>query len=93
MGASVSYYVRTRLFKKSEASVINAVEYLRAYKEGVRELKAIGNNMNQLARYVNYVEKSGQIQPAVLEELISLLQDFIRSQREVADLDRKILRS
>lgn len=93
MGATVSRYIRTRIFKKSEASVINAAEYLSAYREGVRELKAIGNNVNQLARYANYIQNAGQFQPVVIEEMNELLRDFIRCQREMADLDRKVLRS
>jgi hypothetical protein len=93
MGVSVSYYIRTRIFRAKEASVINAKEYLDAYREGVRELKKIGNNINQLARYANYINNSGQIQPAVIEELNSLLKEFVLCQRETADLDRKILKA
>jgi len=92
MGVSVSKYLRTRIFK-SEASLINAVDFLKAYKERVYELKKIGNNINQLARYVNYIEKTGQMNPALMEELNKNLQDFIRCQRETADLNRKILKA
>ena len=93
MGVSVSKYIRTRIFRDNEASVINAIEYLGAYKEGVKELKKIGNNINQLARYANYIQNSGQIQPGVIDELNKLLRDFVNCQRETADLDRKVLKS
>jgi hypothetical protein len=93
MGVSVSKYIRTRIFKSGEAPVINAVEYLSAYREGVRELKKIGNNINQLARYANHIQNSGLVQAAVMDEMNKLLQDFVRCQRETADLDRKILKA
>jgi hypothetical protein len=89
-GMDVSSFIRGKIFER-EVSLINAVEFLSMYKEGVHELKKIGNNINQLARYANYAEKSGQVSPALLEELNRYLQDFIRSQREFADLDRKII--
>lgn len=92
MGVSVSKYLRTRIFK-SEASLINAVDFLKEYKERVYELKKIGNNINQLARYANHAEKAGQFDPVVIEELNKYLQDFIRCQRETADLNRKILKA
>ncbi|WP_280744857.1 MULTISPECIES: plasmid mobilization relaxosome protein MobC [unclassified Parabacteroides] len=90
-GLEVSAFLRKKALYK-EASLINAVEFLSMYRESVHELKKIGNNINQVARYVNYAQKTGDISPALLEEVSNYLQDFIRSQREVADLERKILR-
>lgn len=92
-GHSPTRYARLRLFKKSEAAIINPIEFLRLYRERSIELKKIGNNINQLARYVNYIEKTEQVNPALMEELSKHLQDFIRCQRETADLSRKILKA
>lgn len=88
----VATYVRTCIFKK-EASLINAIDFLKEYREGVRELKKIGNNVNQLAKYANFLEKSGRVNEQVILELNKLLGDFVRCQRETADLDRKILKA
>jgi uncharacterized protein (DUF1778 family) len=90
-GLEVSAFLRKKALYK-EASLISAVDFLSMYRESVHELKKIGNNINQVARYVNYAQKTGNVSPALLEEIGKYLQDFIRSQREVADLERKILK-
>ena len=92
MGVSVSQYVRTRIFK-SEVSTINAVEFLKVYREQVHELKKIGNNINQLTRYANYIEEAGQVSPQIIEEMNKYLCDFIVSQRETYALNKKILKA
>jgi len=91
-GHSPTQYVRKRIFKR-EVAVINAVEFLSQYRERNRQLNKIGNNINQLARYANYVENSGKVSPAIIEELNSCLREFVRCQRETADLNRRILKS
>ena len=92
MGVSVSQYVRTRIFK-NEVSTINAVEFLKAYREQVHELKKNGNNINQLIRYANYIEKTGQVSPQIIEEMNKYLGGFIVSQRETYALNKKILKA
>ena len=92
MGVSVAQYVRTRIFKK-EAATINAVEFFKAYREQIHELKKIGNNINQLTRYANYIEKEGLISPQIIEEMNKYLSDFIVSQRETYALNNKILKA
>lgn len=92
-GHSPTHYARLRLFRNSEASVINAVEYLKALQEKNRELNAIGKNINQIARYANYLQNSGQYQLAVIEELNKILGELVRTQRESADLSKKVLKA
>ena len=91
-GLDMSKFIRGKAFPK-EPPAITAVEFLELYKEKTDELKKIGEKINQVARYANYSEKTGQFNPALMEELNKYLQDFIRCQRETADLIRKILKT
>lgn len=91
-GIDVSSFMRGKVFEK-EISMINAVEFLAIYKESVHELKKIGNNINQLARYANYAKNAGQFPLELYSELNKYLEELTVSQRKVADAERKIMRS
>lgn len=91
-GLDISKFIRGKAFPK-EPPAITAVEYLELYKEKIDELKKIGEKINKAARYANYSEKTGQFNPALIEELNKYLQEFIQNQREMADLNRKILKA
>ena len=52
----MSDYFRQRVFRKG-VGLIDPKEFIRSMDEICLEMKRIGNNINQLARYVNIIRK------------------------------------
>ncbi|WPV02996.1 plasmid mobilization relaxosome protein MobC [Mucilaginibacter sp. cycad4] len=52
----------------------------------------IGNNINQLARHANVLKLQGTLHPTVVKHFETLLDDYIKIQRQLEISLRKIIR-
>src|SRR5215212_3159131 len=68
-GASISVYARELLFRRS-AAVVAATRRNPEAKALIRELSAIGNNLNQLMRHANSTGELGPERSAEVDETL-----------------------
>jgi hypothetical protein len=92
-GMSVSRLIRTRVFKQREVGEINAVQFLENYIEMGKEFGKIGGNFNQLARYANHLYNSDIVQPAVVEEINRLGDEYEQLLKRLEVLLKRILKA
>lgn len=85
---SSSEYIRKALLGKG-TTLINTVEYLRALNAISIEMKRIGNNINQFAKYANQRREVGE--DRVIDDYNKLIGELIRIERELIMLYRKII--
>jgi hypothetical protein len=85
--------IRKRVLHAGAAITINSGELLAALDAIGAELGRAGNNINQLARHANVLNKQGMLSPDVATEFNTLFSDYIRTQRELEKNIRQILRA
>lgn len=85
---SASEYIRARLFKKG-TSILNPVELLKSLDNVSVEMKHIGNNINQVAKYVN--QRKGIASDELIVEYEKLLSKYIKLQQQLEISYRKII--
>lgn len=85
---SVSDYLRRRVFKHG-ASLINPVDLIRVLDEQSREMKYIGNNINQFAKYAN---QRGQIaNDEIQKEFNTVFKSYVNIAEKILSAYRKII--
>lgn len=90
-GLAVSAYIRTKLFH-GEKTAINAVEFMKQYKQQVFQLSKIGNNINQLAHYANICISKEASNVGIIEEMNKRLGELILCERTISELEKKLLK-
>ena len=85
--------IRRRVLGGGAAVAVNAVELLTALDTNGAELGRAGNNINQLARHANVLNRQGRLAPEVVTEFNRLFTDYIRTQRELEKNFRQLLRA
>src|SRR3546814_14351503 len=75
------------------AVAVNTVELLTALDTIGAELGRAGNNINQLARHANVLNRQGRLAPEVVTEFNRLFTDYIRTQRQLEKNFRQLLRA
>ncbi len=70
----MSDYFRQRVFRKG-VGLIDPKEFIRSMDEICLEMKRIGNNINQLARYVNIHKE--EVNQEVLNEVEKKMADYV----------------
>lgn len=93
LGLNKTALVRHRLLQGTEGLVANAAALLAALDRAGLELARSGNNINQLARYANRLQKHGVLSPGIAHEYRALLALHNRQQQELQKLFRQLLRS
>ena len=81
-----------KLGQTDEALVVNAGDLMSVLDKTGLELARCGNNINQLARYANRLQKHGVLSPGVAHDYRALLEVHNRQQQELQKLFRKLLR-
>ncbi len=76
LGINKTDLVRMRLLENAAAVIINAKELITAIDEIGAELGRCGNNINQLAKYANILQKKGRIEPSVTKQFNAVLQGY-----------------
>ncbi|MDH6358937.1 plasmid mobilization relaxosome protein MobC [Parabacteroides sp. PF5-9] len=66
--ASFSTYLRTLIFSQ-EKSIVDPKTVLQSVKLLTTEINKLGTNVNQIAKFMNYVEKNNLISDEVTENL------------------------
>lgn len=89
----LSEYMRVRLLSEDSAPTHNPKQLFRALDKTGGELKRIGNNINQLARYAHYLEKNNMVEGKVLDEYNRHFQEFLQVENAYVKAIRAYLRT
>lgn len=91
LGISVAELLRTKgLGTKNIA--INGVNLIASLDKIGAELGRSGNNINQLAKHANTLNKEGKVDASVMNRFNVLFSDYIITKREIQVALRKIIR-
>ena len=92
LGVRKTDLVRTRLLANAPQILINAKELITAIDAIGTELRRAGNNINQLARYANTLQKSGRLSANIIEQFNIVLSAYLQNQEQLEITLRKIIR-
>ena len=84
--------VRDRLFKNTNKVLVNAKDLMKSLDAIGAELGRCGNNINQLARHANVLNKQGLLSNTVVDEFNRLFTDYIKVERELEKCIRQLIR-
>lgn len=73
---SISEYIRARLFR-NDREIVDPKEFIRSIDSVTVEMKRVGNNINQIARYINQTDRFAS------EELLSEIQNQLLKYAEL----------
>jgi hypothetical protein len=93
LGVRKTDLVRMRLLSDAPAVVLNAKELIRSLDSIGAELGHSGNNINQLARYANILNKKRMLSPVVMERFNILFEQYISHQKNLEAALRKVVRA
>lgn len=89
-GLTVTEYVLRKSF--GQKLTFNHVELLKELHQMNLELARAGNNINQLAKYANTMNKVGKLRPEIADKLHTSLSTYLQKQDEVRSAFRKLIR-
>lgn len=92
LGLKKAELVRRRVLQDSQGLLINTGALMQGLDAISLELARSGNNINQLARHANRLQRHGVLSPKVVLELLDALAVHQRLQGELQVLFRKLLR-
>ena len=84
----MSDYFRQRVYRKG-VGLIDPKEFIRSMDEICLEMKRIGNNINQLARYVNIHKE--EVNQEVLNEVEKKMAEYVIMQDKLNVTWRKLM--
>lgn len=90
--SDVSVYARKRLMTSGDGVSFNPKPLFKAIDDTGTELKRIGNNINQLARYVHYLEKNNMVEGKVLAEYNRHFEEYLKVEDAYVKAIRAFLR-
>lgn len=93
LGVSKTDLVRMRLLENAPAVIINAKELITAIDEIGTELGRCGNNINQLAKYANILQKQRKSNPQVMKQFNTLLTGYLERQEQLEISLRQLIRA
>jgi len=79
-------YIRWSLFNRSVTFKVKNEKPIEAYKEYLQSLGQIGNNVNQIARYLN---SGGTLTTSIQEEIRKLISDTMLINKDIEKLLRQ----
>ena len=92
LGVSKTELIRNRLLKDAHHTIINAKEMIKALDGIGAELGRAGNNINQLARYANVLNKDDLLSPVIFERFNLLFELYIANQKTLDTTLRTAIR-
>ena len=93
LGLKESDFVRLKLLKASSVSIkLNAAEALKTLDNIGSEIGRSGNNINQLARHANFLNKRGMLSVEVVTKFNELFSTYISLFRKMEKSTRELLR-
>lgn len=84
--------LRSKLLDNIEPSIINGAEFTNELRTIGTELAHIGNNINQLAKHANSLDKIGAMNDSVISRFNILMNNHNREIKELNILLRNITR-
>ncbi len=84
--------IRSRVLYNSNAVLVNANDLLQVLTQVGTELGRAGNNINQIARHANVLNKQGLISELVVRDFNELFGNYIKSQQEIEKVFRQLIR-
>ncbi|NHA02522.1 plasmid mobilization relaxosome protein MobC [Mucilaginibacter sp. HC2] len=93
LGLKKTDVVRRKLLNEGKGLTVNTAELMKRLDAISLELSRSGNNINQLARYANRLQKRSLLSPPVIDEYLRLLRHHDNKQMELALLFRKLIRA
>jgi len=91
LGISKTELVRERLLHGARLTIINAKDLIAELDKIGAEFGRSGNNINQLARYANTLNKRGLVSAPVIVQFNLLFEKYIENQRGLEMTLRKII--
>lgn len=93
LGLKESDFLRVKLLHSASVSIkVNASEVLKRLDDIGAEIGRSGNNINQLARHANFLNKRGMLSNEVIEKFNGLFSNYISLFREMEKSTRALLR-
>jgi hypothetical protein len=92
LGISKTEIIRVRSLSGSRQLVINASEMIFQLDRIGAELARVGNNINQLAKYANSLQKREMLSEQIVERFNLLFEQHIKIQLDLEIALRKIIR-
>jgi len=92
LGIRKTDLVRTRLLQDAPAILLNAKEAIAQLDAIGAEIGRAGNNINQLARYANILQKKRALSPIVIERFNILFEQYTENQKCLEAALRKTIR-
>ncbi|MGN8056071.1 plasmid mobilization protein [Pedobacter sp. 22163] len=93
LGIKESEFLRLKVLKPSSVSIrLNAAEALKRLDDIGSEIGRSGNNINQLARHADFMNKRGLLSGEVIAKFNELFSCYIFLFREMEKSTRKLLR-
>lgn len=93
LGINESEFLRLKVLKPSSVSIrLNAVEALKRLDDIGSEIGRSGNNINQLARHADFMNKRGLLSGEVIAKFNELFSCYIFLFRKMEKSTRKLLR-
>lgn len=86
-------YFRNKLLSKDGGPGYNPQELFKALNKLNPELKKVGRNINQIAKYVNHLDKNGMVDQKFIAEYNAHFKRMIEVQREYAQAIRAYLKT
>jgi hypothetical protein len=93
LGVRKSDLVRDRLLNNAPTVIIHAKELIARLDAICTELGRSGNNINQLARYANILNKKRLVSPVVIERFNILFEEYVANQKLLESILRSVIRS
>ncbi|RZK27714.1 MAG: plasmid mobilization relaxosome protein MobC, partial [Hymenobacter sp.] len=91
LGTTVSHFIRAKALG-TKSQVVNGVNLISSLDNIGADLGRAGNNINQLARHANTLNKMGKVDESVMNRFNVLFSDYITAKREIQVALRKIIR-
>jgi len=92
LGLSRADIVRIRVLQHSKKMLVNTTEIMKLLDSIGTEIGRSGNNINQLAKHANIMQQQGMLHAVLIRDLIPLLTEYVRLQRELEQSIRQLIR-
>lgn len=92
LGLNVGDFIRSKI-SGTKNVVINGVSLIASLDKIGTELGRSGNNINQLAKQANAINKAGKVDESIMSRFNMLFSDHIKAQQEVQTAIRAIIRA
>ncbi|MGV8135036.1 MAG: plasmid mobilization relaxosome protein MobC [Mangrovibacterium sp.] len=89
-GLTVTDYVLKKCLDKK--IVFNHIEIVQEIHQLNLEMARAGNNINQLAKYANTLQKVKRLKPEIANRLNTFMTDYLQKQDEIRKVFRKLTR-